>query len=736
MYKLKYDRPASLFSEAFVLGNGSLGATVYGGIENELIRLNCDTLWSGTVRNEDRKVPEGFLDTARALIFDGKYVEAHQYVEKNFPTDDSASFLPMGNINIRFDKWYDAKHYSRTLDISTATAEIKTTFETSAWNKDLKWSARRFWVSKPHGVMIYEVESEKLIDLTVSTDCELDYKVVEGENSLLVTGRAPSRVLTTEQVNRDPNTSSYIYESDDTVRFCYSVTAIHEGGSCRAANGTLYVRGTRKVAFVVAAETNFVAYDQIPDKGKDLAALCRARTEKAMSDGIDKVYADHVADYKSLFDRVELKLGETESDVTTDRRIKDFTHEKPDLGLVELLFHYGRYLMISSSREGTQPTNLQGIWNTQIIPDWRSNYTVNINTEMNYWMAEVCNLSECHEPLMKMIEELSAAGEKTAENIYGCRGFAVHHNVDLWRKTTPANGSARWNCWAMAGAWLCSHLWQRYTYSHDVEFLRRTAFPITEKSARFLLDFLIEDKEGYLVTAPSTSPENAFVTPEGSASVCCASGMDMSIIRENFIHLIKMCDELGVKSETADEAQKALERLRPFGIDSKGRLMEWNEEFDEPEKGHRHVSHLYGIYPGDLIKKSDTELFAAARKSLDYRMANGGGYTGWSCAWIVCLMATFEDGEGAWRVLSKFFSQSVYPNMLDSHPPFQIDGNFGITAGIAAMLLREEKGEPVLLPALPEAWKNGEVRGLRLSGNRSISFRWENGRVVESKIYG
>ncbi len=734
MYKLKYDRPAALFSEAFVLGNGSLGATVYGGIENELIRLNCDTLWSGTVRNEERKVPEGFLDTIRNLIFDGKYTEAGEFSKNNLPTDDSASFLPMGNLNIRFDKWYNAKKYSRTLDISTATAEVKSAFETWAWSKNINQITRKYWISKPHGVMICEIESEKLINLTVSTDCELDYKVTEGENSLFVTGRAPSYVLTTEQVNSSPNTPPYIYESDDTVRFCYSITAVYDGGSCHAANGTLYVRGTKKVTFIITAETNFVAYNKIPDREKDLAAVCRARTEKAISDGIDKVYSDHVADYKSLFDRVEFKLGGKGSDLTTDRRIAEFDPEAPDLGLVELLYHFGRYLMISASREGTQPTNLQGIWNPQIIPDWRSNYTTNINTEMNYWMAEVCNLSECHEPLMKMIEELSVAGERTAENIYGCRGFAVHHNVDLWRKTTPANGSPEWNCWAMAGAWLCSHLWQKYEYCKDRDFLKNTAFPITEKSARFLLDLLVENKDGYLVTAPSTSPENQFKTTEGNACVCYASGMDMSIIRENFNHLIKMRDELGAKSETADEAEKALKKLRPFGIDSKGRLMEWNEEFDEPEPGHRHLSHLYGVYPGDLIKESDTELWEAARRSLDYRLSRGGGYTGWSCAWTVCLMATFGDGEEAWRMLSKFFSQSVHANMLDNHPPFQIDGNFGITAGITSMLLREKNGEPIFLPAIPKSWKNGEVKGLRLTNNRTVSFKWENGEVVYSEI--
>ena len=734
MYKLKYDRPAALWNEAFVLGNGSFGASVYGGIENELIRLNCDTLWSGTVRTDDKKSPEGFLDNLRSLIFDGKYVEAHKFSEKNLPSDDSAMYLPMGNINIHFDKWYDAQNYSRELDISTATATVKTTFEASAWSKDIKQGTRKYWISKPHGVMVCDIESDRIICLTVGTDSELDYKVSEGESSICVTGRAPSYAKSAEVYVYEPSEPVYFYDNDDSVRFCYSITAIPQGGSCHSANGTLYVRGTKRVTLIIAAETNFVAYDKLPDKEKDLVSICRARTEKAISDGIGKVYEAHVADYKSFFDRVELKLGEAESDLTTDLRIKNFNAEKPDLGLVELLFHYGRYLMIASSREGSQPTNLQGIWNPQIIPDWRSNYTTNINTQMNYWMAEVCNLSECHEPLIKMIKELSEAGEKTAKNIYGCRGFAVHHNVDLWRKTTPANGSPIFNCWAMAGAWLCSHLWQRYCYTRDDDFLRETAFPVTEKSARFLLDFLTEDKEGYLVTAPSTSPENQFVTPEGKASVSYASAMDMSIIRENFIHLIKMRDILGIKSETADEAEAALKKLRPFGVDSKGRLMEWNAEFEENEHGHRHLSHLYGIYPGDLIKPNDKELFAAARRSLDYRLAHGGGHTGWSCAWIICLMATFGDGEGAWDALSKFFSQSAYSNLLDAHPPFQIDGNFGVSAGIAAMLLQEEDGEPLLLPALPKAWANGEVKNFRLTDNRTISFKWENGKVVWQEI--
>lgn len=736
MYKLKFESPASVWTESILLGNGKLGASVYGGIDVDTIHLNCDTLWSGTPRNEDQKTPNGFLDKARRLVLDGKYVEAEKYVAENIPMDVSASYLPMGTLTLRNDHYFKSEGYSRELNISDATATVVSTPERKP-KEGPPYLVKKYWISKPHDVMVCTVEanSHRHINFTINASSELDCSLCDLENGVAVMGRAPSSVKTWQKAISNPNEPTYKYESDDTVRFCYTVTALNNEGTCFAQNGNLHVRNTRNITLIIAAETDFVSYNEIPDKNKDLLSACLAKTERAIDDGIDRVYEEHVKDYKSLFDRVELRLGGEESDKAIDRRISEFDADNPDLGLVELLFHYGRYLMIASSREGSQPTTLQGIWNYQLVPEWKCNYTVNINTQMNYWMAEQCGLHECHKPLLKMIEELADAGENTAKNIYNCRGFTLHHNTDLWRKTTPSEfPQMRATFWPMSGVWLCSHLWQSYEYSRDLEYLKNTVFPISEKAARFLLDYMTEDNNGHLVTAPSTSPENRFLTSEGYAGVCYASGMDMSLVGELFNHLVKARDILGVKSEIADEAEAALKKLRPFGIDSLGRLMEWNEEFEEPEKGHRHVSHLYGVFPGDLIKESDTELFEAAKKSLEYRLAHGGGYTGWSCAWITCLMAIFGDADGTWKCISKFFSQSTYPNLLDAHPPFQIDGNFGMPMGILSMLIKEVDGEPVLLPALPQCIKNGEVKGLRLTNNRSISFKWENGKVIEKTI--
>lgn len=738
MYKLKFDKPAATWTESILLGNGKLGASVFGGIDCETIHLNCDTLWSGSPRAETPKAPEGFLDEARRLVFDGKYVEAEKYIEENLPMDISASYLPMGTLTLRADHYFLTKGYRRELDISTATASVTCTPERG---KPENYLTRKYWISKPHDVMVCTVDANSFdpINFTVNADTQLDATVINLSKSVAVMGRAPSSVQVWQYgVEPDFNAPIYKYESDDTVRFCYTVTALTREGECFAKNGNLYIRNTRNITLIIAAETNFVSYDKAPDKEKDLLAACLAKTERAINDGIDKVYEEHVKDYKSLFDRMELKLGDDDVDKTIERRIAEFNRDDPDLGLVELLFHYGRYLMISSSREGSQPTNLQGIWNYQLVPGWKCNYTLNINAQMNYWIAEACGLHECHKPLLKMVEELSHAGEETAQNIYNCRGFVAHHNTDLWRMTVPGMTNAVASYWPMGGIWLCAHLWQSYEYTRDLDFLKNTVLPVTEKAARFLLDYMTEDENGNLVTAPSTSPENLFITPAGTSAVCYASGMDISLAMELFGNLVKMRDILGVKSEIADESESALKKLRPLGIDSLGRIMEWNEEFEEQQKGHRHFSHIYGVFPGNLIKESDTELFEAAKKSVEYRLDNGSGHHGWSMAWAACLLNAFGDGERAWDIISDIFIQpvdrTILPNMLGGAPVFQIDSSFGAPMAILTMLIKEVDGEPVLLPALPKCIKNGEVKGLRLTNNRSISFKWENGKVIEKTI--
>ncbi len=727
MSKLWYDRPAAIWNEALPLGNGNLGAMVYGGIDYELIKLNHDTLWSGTVRPEPQEFGKKFHDTVRRMIFEGKYAEADEYIQKNTKTDGCCTYLPMGDIDIRFDKTQKTDGYRRELDLETATLTVESaSLDTSALcandGKKAKKNVRTYFASYPHGVILCRMTSADPTGMTfcLRADSTLRHSVEETENGLFVTGRAP----------RAP----YIYDSEDTVRFGYAVSCFADK-KVAVENGRCFIQDAHDVTIVIAAETDFVAYDKTPDKQKDLKAACLARITHAMADGYDEVYRAHVDDYRSLYDRVSLTFDEdTRAHIPTDRRIAEFGTDTPDTALIGTLFDYGRYLTIASSRRGTQPTNLQGIWNGNRVPAWKSNYTVNINTQMNYWHVEACGLGECHEPLFDMLRELSVAGEKTANNLYGCRGFALNHSTDIWRKTTPCGGMTQYSYWPASGGWLCSHLYTHFKYTEDMDFLRDTAFPITEKSARFYLDFLVKAPDGTYVTAPATSPENAFLYDGHRVSADYGTTMDMSIIRGLLLHLIEMADRLGMETEIVKEAREMLPKLRMPEIQKDGRLCEWHTEFGEPEPGHRHLSHLYGVFPGDTITEKNTALYEAARKSLLTRIENGSGYTGWSGAWILNLLAVYGDRKRIWDRLVKFFEIALYPNMFDSHPPFQIDGNFGIVAAICNMLAQEKNGELLLLPAMPRELPNGEIRDLRISGQRTLSFRWKNGLVIEDSV--
>ena len=496
-----------------------------------------------------------------------------------------------------------------------------------------------------------------------------------------------------------------------------------------------------------------------------------AHLEQVSDRDYEKLRQAHIQDYQSLYNRVSLTLTENNTTnlekhlennkkndpennrknnlelLATDERLQRVKDGQEDVGLAELLFDYGRYLLISCSRPGNLPANLQGIWNKEFLPPWDSKYTININTEMNYWPAESCALSECHEPLFDHLERMRGHGRKVAREMYGCRGFMAHHNTDIYADCAPQDNWGPSTYWVMGAAWLSTHLWTHYEYTKDLEFLRK-AYPILAEAALFFLDYM-EEKDDYLVTNPSSSPENVYIMPNGQrGSVCIGSAMDMEIIRDLFTDCVKAAKVLGdeiadckipdISDVTALQNQiaQALDKLPPIRIDSTGRIMEWMEEYEEQEPGHRHMSHLYALYPSDQISVDHTpELADAARKTLSCRLAYGGGHTGWSRAWIINFYAKLRDAESAWENIRLMLTNSTYPNLFDRHPPFQIDGNFGVTAAIAQMLVQSREGEIILLPALPKAWKTGRVTGLCVKGAASVDLSWENGVLTTCTIH-